>query len=249
MKLPRTDRRRFIAGISAALLASGNAFSSTTGPRRRLKVMLLGFCFSGAYAWDLKASSDRWLDTERFDMAALVVASSALPVALYGRLTRVPEFAFRGYGDLNWIAEDLRGVDVAVLIGDTRNKAFIHDFESVMRGVRRHVPMLIFVTVEQWTLTEPDLTPIRATEDEALLRAAAGISDLSFVRSERAGIERLGRAFRALDTQGGDVPLTTDADEAVSNFSCVRFDCLASPVIGLFGRNDRKRLRPSVLIA
>jgi hypothetical protein len=237
-----------MTGILAAT-ASGSAFSLAAGTRRPLKVMLLGFCFSGAYAWDLKASSDRWLDTKRFDLSALVVASRTLPIALCGRLGRVPESMFRGYGDLTWIAEDFRGVDVAVLIGDTRNKAFIHDFESVMRGVRRHVPMLIFVTVEQWTLTEPGLMPIRETEDETLLRAATRISDLSFARSERAAIERLRQAFRALDTLGRDILFNAAADEAVGNFSRVRFDCLASPVIELFGRKDCNYIRPSVLLS
>lgn len=114
------------------------------------------------------------------------------------------------------------------------------------------MPLMIFVTVDQWTLTEPELLPIRVDQNGDLLRRAGDLADLSFSLSERVGIERLGRSLRSLRQRGkGDeLALADDTDQAFSFFSRVRFDCLTSPVLRLFGRPPGRRyIRPSTIIS
>ena len=239
------NRRELLAAAFAASM-SGTAVGAIASPRRKIKVMLLGFCFSGAYAWDLKVAAHRWLDEARYDLSALMVASEALPVQVYGRLGRVPGHVFRPYGDLAWVRSGLKDTDVAVLLGDTRNAVFARAFARTMHAIRAEVPAMVYVTIEPWTLTEPGWMLTPAAEDVELRCAASSLADASYCLSERPAVERLGQAVR--EFQSGrettrDLALPHDLDSAR-----IRFDCLAAPVIGLFGRQQCRRARPSTLI-
>ncbi len=244
------DRRRFVAGILAGL-GSGALVASENFSKPKLNVMLVGFCFSGAVAWDLKVSSNLWLDADRYDLSALVVASRAVPVQLFGRLARVPESTFRGYGDLEWVPRDLRGVDVAVVISDSRNEAILSALAALMRGIRPLVPMMIFVTTDPWTLSEPQLVPVRDEPAIASIDDVARLADLSFALSERPGMEAwstLAKSLRGLP-EVAQQKMISELDRVLSHLSRLRFDCLTAPVVSLFGRPDCRNHKPSTLLS
>lgn len=238
------DRRQFFKGAVSLAAVPGIAQASSAA---RCNVSVLGVVSAVNAADAIRWTAPLWLDDARFDLSVRLVAMPEWGPTrrLVGRYGDVPQECVRPWGDLSWMAEDLCGADLAIVLLHVGDEALEMVSPHVISAANKLVPRVAVLAKVPWKVVDGKLVRISG-RDVAL--ASARVSSCAsqgtrWILEDGAPAERIRLAAIAASH---DWRAAWDEYEA-----CMRAigwsetDELAAPVIRMLAKASRAHFLPS----
>lgn len=238
------DRRHFFKGAVSLAAVPRVAQASSVA---KYKVCALGVASAVNAADAIRWTAPLWLDEARLDLSVRLVAMPEWSPThkLVGRFGDVPPECVRPWGDLSWMAEDLRGADLAIVLLDVGDEALETVSPRVISTANKLVPRVAVFAKVPWKVVDGKLVPV-SDLDVSLARARVHCASqgTQWILADGAAPERLRMA--ALEGSGQKVEWY-EYERCLRAIDWSEIDQLTAPVIRMLAKASRAHFLPSTV--